>query len=42
MIDGRRRVQVGDLVAFRKAQAEAGSVAMDEFTRESERLGLGH
>lgn len=42
IINGRRRVQVADLVAYRQAQAEASSAAMDELTRESERLNLGY
>ncbi len=42
MRNGRRRVQVVDLVAYRQAQAEASSTAMDELTRESERLNLGY
>lgn len=42
MANGRRRVQVVDLVAYRQAQAEASSAAMDELTRESERLNLGY
>ncbi|OZB32511.1 MAG: hypothetical protein B7X51_06770 [Pseudomonas sp. 34-62-33] len=43
MANGRRRVQVVDLVAYRQAaQAEASSAAMDELTGESERLNLGY
>ncbi|MDH1557088.1 helix-turn-helix domain-containing protein [Stutzerimonas stutzeri] len=42
MANGRRRVPVVDLVAYRQAQAEASSTAMDELTRESERLNLGY
>ena len=42
MIDGRRRVLVVDLVEFRKAQATTSCAAMDELTRESERLSLGY
>lgn len=42
MIDGRRRVLVVDLVEFRKAQAATSCAAMDELTRESERLSLGY
>ncbi|EMX7102363.1 helix-turn-helix domain-containing protein [Pseudomonas aeruginosa] len=42
IIDGRRRVQVADLVTFKQSQAQALSAAMDELTRESERLNLGY
>lgn len=42
MRNGRRRVQVVDLVVYRQAQAEASSTAMDELTGESERLNLGY
>ena len=42
MRNGRRRVQVVDLVVYRQAQAEASSAAMDELTGESERLNLGY
>lgn len=42
MSNGRRRVQVVDLVAYRQTQAEASSAAIDELTRESERLNLGY
>ncbi|WP_301154441.1 hypothetical protein [Metapseudomonas otitidis] len=42
MANGRRRVQVVDLVAYRQAQAEASSAAIDELTRESEQLNLGY
>lgn len=42
MSNGRQRVRVVDLVAYRQAQAEASSAAMDELTRESERLNLGY
>ncbi|HBN8226414.1 TPA: hypothetical protein L3690_001861 [Pseudomonas aeruginosa] len=42
MANGRQRVQVIDLVAFKQAQADASSAAMDELARESERLKLGY
>lgn len=42
MRNGRRRVQVVDLVAYRQAQAEASSAAMDELTTLSEDLKLGY
>jgi len=42
MRNGRRRVQVVDLVAYRQAaQAEASSAAMDELATLSEDLKLG-
>ncbi|MFV3093798.1 hypothetical protein ACNJYG_25380 [Pseudomonas sp. GW6] len=42
MSNGRRRVQVVDLVAYRQAQAEASSAAMDELATLSEDLKLGY
>lgn len=43
MANGRRRVQVVDLVAYRQAaQAEASSAAMDELATLSEDLKLGY
>lgn len=43
MRNGRRRVQVVDLVAYRQAaQAEASSAAMDELATLSEDLKLGY
>ncbi|MCQ4256273.1 MULTISPECIES: DNA-binding protein [Pseudomonadaceae] len=43
MANGRRRVQVVDLVAYRQAaQAEASSTAMNELATLSEDLKLGY
>lgn len=42
MANGRRRVPVVDLVAYRQAQAEASSAAMDELATLSEDLKLGY
>lgn len=42
MRNGRRRVQVADLVVYRQAQAEASSAAMDELATLSEDLKLGY
>ncbi|PTU77307.1 DNA-binding protein [Pseudomonas indoloxydans] len=42
MANGRRRVPVVDLVAYRQAQAEASSTAMNELATLSEDLKLGY
>lgn len=42
MSNGRRRVQVVDLVVYRQAQAEASSAAMAELATLSEDLKLGY